>query len=439
MNKIKPQIPKGFRDFLPPQKILRQQVIDTIRNVFEVFGFEPLETPALEYASILEGKYGEEGEKLIYKFEDRGGRQVALRYDLTIPLSRVIAMYPTLPKPFKCYQISPVWRADKPQRGRFREFWQCDADIVGSESLFADAEVITTIYHILKALHFKQFKIKINNRKLLNGIAQALGIDVEKIPSLLRIIDKLEQKGTQGIKDELLNKGFQEEYVNKILELLCATSGNTVDLIELKNKFGDSESVLEGIKELEELFSYLSSMRVDSNCYCFDLSLARGLEYYTGPIFETTVDEPKIGSISGGGRYDNLIGMFSDTDFPATGSSFGLERIITVMEELNLIPSRNTITEVLMTVFSPEMQQDSLRVASVLRSAGIKTEIYFKHDKLKKQLTYASNKGIPFVTIIGPDEQRDNKIILRNMIKGNQKVIAFDDLAFTIKQELSEI
>ena len=304
MNKIKPQIPKGFRDFLPPQKILRQQVIDTIRNVFEVFGFQPLETPALEYASILEGKYGEEGEKLIYKFKDRGGRQVALRYDLTIPLSRVIAMYPTLPKPFKCYQISPVWRADKPQRGRFREFWQCDADIVGSESLFADAEVITTIYHILKALHFKQFKIKINNRKLLNGIAQALGIDVEKIPSLLRIIDKLEQKGTQGIKDELLNKGFQEEIINNILELLSANGGKAVELIELKNKFGDSESALEGIKELEELFSYLSYMRVDSDFYCFDLSLARGLDYYTGPIFETTVDEPKIGSISGGGRYD---------------------------------------------------------------------------------------------------------------------------------------
>ncbi len=438
MNKIKPQIPKGFRDFLPFQKVIRQHVIDTIRNVFEVFGFEPLETPALEYASILEGKYGEEGEKLIYKFEDRGGRKVALRYDLTIPLSRVIAMYPALPKPFKCYQISPVWRADKPQRGRFREFWQCDADIVGSESMFADAEVITTIYHILKALHFKQFTIKINNRKLLNGIAQASGIQLEKIPSLLRIVDKLEQKGMKEIKDEMLQQGFQEENINNILKLFTISNGNTIGLIELKSRFTDSAPVLEGIRELEELFSHLTSMGVDSNCYCFDLSLARGLDYYTGPIFETTVDEPKIGSISGGGRYDNLIGMFSDTDFPAIGSSFGLERIITVMEELNIVPPHTTITEVLVTVFNPEMHKDSLKVASEIRSAGIKTEFYFKNDKLKKQLTYASNKAIPFVIILGPDEQRDNKVILRNMIKGSQKAVAFDDLVFTIKQELSD-
>ena len=193
MAKIKPQIPKGFRDFLPPQKVLRQQVIDTIRKTFEVFGFEPLETPALEYASILEGKYGEEGEKLIYKFEDRGGRQVALRYDLTIPLSRVVAMYPSLPKPLKCYQISPVWRADKPQKGRFREFWQCDADIVGSESTLADAEVITTIYHVLKALRFKQFTIRINNRKLLNGMAKAFAIPFKSFLLLILMVNCLKR------------------------------------------------------------------------------------------------------------------------------------------------------------------------------------------------------------------------------------------------------
>ena len=439
MNKIKPQIPKGFRDFLPPQQVTRQYVIDTIRNVFEVIGFEPLETPALEYASILEGKYGEEGEKLIYKFDDRGGRKVALRYDLTIPLSRVIAMYPTLPKPFKCYQISPVWRADKPQKGRFREFWQCDADIVGSASMFADAEVITTIYHILKALNFKQFKIKINNRKLLNGIAQSLGFQVEKISPLLRIIDKLEKKGMEGIEDEMLQQGFQKGIVHNILQLFNTTNCNNNTLIEFKSRFSDSPLVQEGIHELEELFSHLSSMNVDSNCHCFDLSLARGLDYYTGPIFETTVDEQKIGSISGGGRYDNLIGMFSGTDLPATGSSFGLERIITVMEELNIAPSHSTTIEVLMTLFSPDMHKDSLKVASTLRSAGIKTEVYFAHDKLKKQLTYASNKGIPFVVIEGPDEKKDKKVILRNMIKGIQKAVASDDLVYTIKHELSEL
>jgi len=437
MNKIKLQIPKGFRDFLPSQKVIRQQVIDTIRNIFELFGFEPLETPALEYASILEGKYGEEGDKLIYKFKDLGGRQVALRYDLTIPLSRVISMYPTLPKPFKSYQIAPVWRADKPQRGRFREFWQCDADIVGSESMLADAEVIATIYHILKALHFKKFRIRINNRKLLNGIAQASGIEGDNLTLLLRIIDKLEQKGIQGIKDEMLEKGLEEAYIKDILELFELDNGKSIEIITLKNRFSDSNLVSEGIKELEEIFSYLSSLGVESHFYCFDFSLARGLDYYTGPVFETTVDEPNIGSITGGGRYDTLIGMFSDTNFPATGSSFGLERIITVMEELNMIPSHSTLTELLVTVFSPEMHKDSLKLASELRSAGIKTEVYFKHDKLKKQLTYASNKGIPFVAIIGPDEQKNNKVMLRHMTKGTQKTVPYDELVYTIKKELS--
>ncbi len=439
MNKIKPQIPKGFRDVLPSQKVIYQQVVDTIRNTFEVFGFEPLETPALEYASILEGKYGEEGEKLIYKFKDRGGRQVALRYDLTIPLSRVVAMYPALPKPLKCYHIAPVWRADKPQKGRFREFWQCDADIVGSESMLADAEVITTIYHVLKSLHFKQFTIRINNRKLLNGIAKASGIEEATIPSLLRIIDKLEQKGMQGIKDEMFEKGFKEENIKAILELFSISDGNKIELLTIKKRFGDSALVLEGIGELEEIFSHLSSMGVDPQFYCFDFSLARGLDYYTGPIFETTVDEPQIGSITGGGRYDTLIGMFSNTDFPATGSSFGLERIITVMEELNITPSLSTITESLVTVFSPEMQKDSLQIATELRSAGIKTEVYFKHDKLKKQLAYASNKGIPFTIIMGPDEQKDNNVTLRNMVKGNQKSVSRDELVYTIKNDLGEI
>jgi histidyl-tRNA synthetase len=224
LSKIAPQIPKGFRDILPSQMVIRQQIVDTIRRVFELFGFEPIETPALEYASILEGKYGEEGEKLIYKFEDRGGRQVALRYDLTIPLSRVTAMYPSLPKPLKCYHIAPVWRADKPQKGRFREFWQCDADIVGTTSMLADAEVIASIYQVLKALNFKQFTIRINNRKLLNGIAQASGIEGSDIPQLLRIIDKREQKGVEGIKEEMREKGFKENSSNK--RAFCLKDGN---------------------------------------------------------------------------------------------------------------------------------------------------------------------------------------------------------------------
>ncbi len=436
MGKIKPQILKGFRDFLPRQKALRQQIIKTMQDTFEIFGFEPLETPAIEYASILEGKYGEEGEKLIYKFSDRGGRQVALRYDLTIPLSRVIAMYPNLPKPFKCYQISPVWRADKPQRGRFREFWQCDADIVGSDSALADAEIIATIYQILKTLNLKQFTIRINNRKLLNGIAHSLEIKEDTIPSLLRIIDKLDKKGVKGVKAEMMEKQFPEKTAYIILELLTASKGNTITFNDIKNKFPSSPLLSDGIEELEEIFSYLESMGIDSEYYRFDISLARGLDYYTGPIFETTVDEPKIGSITGGGRYDNLIGMFSNTQFPATGSSFGLERIITVMEELNLSSLSTTTSEVLVTLFSPDMNKEVLQLVSYLRSSGIKTEVYFKQEKMKKQLSYASNKGIPFVAILGPDEQKNNTVMLRDMRKGKQEAIIRDELVNTIRREL---
>jgi len=437
LSKIAPQIPKGFRDILPSQMVIRQQIVDTIRRVFELFGFEPIETPALEYASILEGKYGEEGEKLIYKFEDRGGRQVALRYDLTIPLSRVTAMYPSLPKPLKCYHIAPVWRADKPQKGRFREFWQCDADIVGTTSMLADAEVIASIYHVLKALNFKQFTIRINNRKLLNGIAQASGIEGSDIPQLLRIIDKREQKGVEGIKEEMREKGFKENSSNKILELLSTSNGNSIDLSTIKNRFSDTDLVREGVKELEEIFIYLASMGVDTQCYRFDFSLARGLDYYTGPIFETTVEEPKIGSITGGGRYDTLIGMFSDSELPATGSSFGLERIITVMEELKLTPTQGTIAQILVTLFSPELYNDSLKIATELRSHGLSTEVYLKHDNLKKQFSYASIKGIPLVIIIGPDEQKQHTVMVRTMTKGTQTTVAVNELIDIVRRELN--
>jgi histidyl-tRNA synthetase len=361
---------------------------------------------------------------------------VALRYDLTIPLSRVMAMYPELPKPFKCYQISPVWRADKPQRGRFREFWQCDADIVGSDSVLADAEIIATIYHILKALNFTGFTIHINNRKILNGIAQSLGITEHTIPTLLRIVDKLEQKGMDGVREEMIQKGFSETIINSILELYDKTNCNKIDFNYLINAFPHSRPLAEGIKELEDIFSYLSSLAIDERRYCFDLSLARGLDYYTGPIFETTVDEPHIGSISGGGRYDNLIGMFNSTPLPATGSSFGLERIITVMEELNLAASSGSTSEVLVAVFSPETEHEALSILSLLRSSNIKAEMYLKHDKIKKQLAYAGSRNIPLVAILGPDEMRQGTVVLRTMSRGEQKTVSRAELVSSIQKEL---
>jgi histidyl-tRNA synthetase len=331
-----------------------------------------------------------------------------------------------------------VWRADKPQRGRFREFWQCDADIVGSDSPLADAEILATIYHILHALNFKNFTIHINNRKILNGIARELGIVEQDIPSMLRIIDKLEHKGIEGVKEEMLEKGFAENAVNTILELYDKTNELSINFSYLKRRFPHSQILAEGVTELEDICSYLASMNIAEENYRFDLSLARGLDYYTGPIFETTVDEPRIGSISGGGRYDNLIGMFNSTPFPATGSSFGLERIITVMEELNLSAASGSASEVLVAIFSPETEREALRLLSLLRSSAIKAESYLKHDKMKKQLAYASSRNIPLVAILGPDEIRQGTVVLRAMSKGEQKTISRSEIVTVIQRELHQ-
>ena len=332
MNKIALQILKGTRDFLPAQFILRKKVIEIIARTFERFGFEPMETPAMEYAETLEGKYGEEGDRLIYKFEDRGGRKVALRYDLTVPLARTMAMY-QVEKPFRRYQIAPVWRADKPQKGRFREFWQCDADIVGSREVWADAEVLAVTYCALKNLGFNEFTIRINNRKLLNGMALYGGVTDKEMAGFFRIIDKAEKVGWDEVKKELASKNFSEKTIDKTIALMVEDTQGDTALSRLKTTLAGIPSAQEGIAELEEIQRCLVNLGVEQRNVLFDGSLARGLDYYTGPIFETIIEKPRIGSISGGGRFDSLIGMFSGKDVPATGTSLGLERIITVMEE----------------------------------------------------------------------------------------------------------
>jgi histidyl-tRNA synthetase len=423
MAEIVPQIPKGFRDFLPQKLIYRQRVIETIRKCFESFGFEPLETPTLEYAETLEGKYGQEGEKLIYKFEDKGGRKLALRYDLTIPLSRVVGMYPELVKPFKRYQISPVWRADKPQKGRFREFWQCDVDIVGTRSILADAEIVCIIFTVLKKLGFEKFTIKVNNRKLLNGIVIWGGIDEKRTADFLRSLDKLSQFEAETVQKELRDKGFPETALSRFFRMLedCKDSSNL--LPRLKAQLSTIPSAAEGIRELEELFLCLKNYSIPSHHVIFDLSLARGLDYYTGIIHETVVEEPKIGSITGGGRYDNLIGLFYGSEVPATGTSFGLERICAVMEELSMLPPCATSTQVLLTLFNHDLLGTVSNLATQLRSSGINAEVYLQEDRLKKQLGYANSKGIPWVIIIGPDELQKGIFVLRNMGRGDQEEI----------------
>jgi len=415
-----PQVLRGMRDFLPDRMILRHHVTAVFRSVFERYGFEPLDTPAVEYAETLEGKYGEEADKLIYKFEDRGGRAVGLRYDLTVPLARVVALYPELPKPFKRYQIAPVWRAERPQKGRYREFWQCDVDTVGTGSMLADAEVLAVLYTALRELGFRQFTMRINDRKLLKGLAAFAGVPEGEEANVLRSVDKLDKIGEVGVRTELMEKGFEEEVVDRLFRLL--SPGEEGDpLARLRSELAENADAQEGIAELEQVREYLGALGVPEAFTRFDLSMVRGLDYYTGPIFETVVEEPRIGSITGGGRYDHLVGIFSGRDIPAVGSTLGLERIVDVMEALGLFPEVKTLTQVLVAAFDPGTVPEALRLAAELRQAFVRAEVPLaEKGGFKKHLTYANNKGIPLVALLGPDEIARGEVTVRDMRDGSQ-------------------
>jgi histidyl-tRNA synthetase len=397
MKKITAKIPKGFRDFLPSDAIARFFVIKKIKTVFETFGFDPLETPALEYAETLLGKYGDEADKLLYLFEDRGKRKVGLRYDQTVPLARIVAQYQNLPKPFKRYQIQSVWRAENTQKGRYREFLQCDIDIVGEGKIYADAEIIGCALEAVKQLGFKKVKMLINDRSIFAGV------DNKYIIAL----DKLAKIGRENVIKELIEKGMSESEANKFM-----------------NDFEKKQPT----PLLEELFKTLEDRGLKRGVdFEFVPTLARGLDYYTGTIFELICDDYKSGSIGGGGRYDKLIGQFTGNDTPAVGFAFGFDRLLEAMKELKLVPEKNTETKVLVTVFSPEMIAKSNEVAVNLRNNSINTDIVLNPDlKLEKQLKYADKKGVSFVIIIGPEEVAKNSVKLKNMKTGEQ--IIFDQL-----------
>lgn len=434
--KIQPRVPRGMRDILPQKMILRQYVIAQVEKVFQRFGFEPLQTPVLELSETLMGKYGEDAEKLIYDAKHREGKEdLSLRYDLTVPLTRVVAMYPELAKPFKRYQIAPVFRAERPQKGRYREFYQCDADIVGSKSMLADAEVVTVVYTVLKTLGFKSFITKINNRKLLTGIGQYAGVPNELLGGLYRSIDKLDKIGADGVREEMIKSQIPADVIDKIMILIAIPSGNFGDV---RKQLGDVKIAMEGLNELEQLATFLGEAGVPTTNYQFDLSMVRGLAYYTGPIYETVVTEPKIGSLSGGGRYDELLGLFSNQSLPMTGTSFGIERIIDVMDELSMYPATigKTVTQVLVTVFNREMAGVSLKIANGLRSSGINTELGLEFDGLGKQLKYAAAKSIPFAVIIGPDENAAQQATLRDLASGEQTVVLQNQLSDALKGKL---
>ena len=438
---IKPRVPRGMRDILPEQMIRRQYVIDAIRDVFEEFGFEPLQTPAMELSEVLTGKYGPDAEKLIYQAGHTGGKEdISLRYDLSVPLCRVIAMYPQLPKPFKRYQIDPVWRAERPQKGRYRQFFQCDADTVGSDSMLADAENVNLIYQVLSRLSFEQFEININNRKLITGIGEYSGVPAEQLGGLYRSIDKLDKIGVNGVTEELRENEIPEDVIEKLLALLQVKGDATTVLTDMKDQLADFEIAQEGLTELEELINYITTLGVPEKYYRVNVAMVRGLEYYTGPIYETVVEEPRIGSITGGGRYDELIGSFSKQSFPATGTSFGIERIIDVMEEFDMFPSSvgKTVTQVLMTVFDDDLMDESLKLATQLRQGGIRTEVYFRPTRISTQLKYADSKGIPYAAILGSDELAAGVVAVRDLSSREQENVPLDKVVERIKQWMED-
>ncbi|MDO8487944.1 MAG: histidine--tRNA ligase [bacterium] len=395
---------KGFRDFLPRQMAIRNRVISTLKRVFESYGFVELATPTLEYGEILLGKYGEEAEKLMYLFKDQGNRQVGLKYDLTVPLARVMAQYPNLTKPFKRYQIQPVFRAENTQKGRYRELYQCDIDTVGTASLSADAETLAVISDSLLALGFTDFTIRVNSRKILATITDSAAV--------LQSLDKLDKKSVEEVKQELTTKGVSEKQITDIFA-------------KLESAIPDAD--------LQKVIDLAQDMGV--TYIKFDPTLVRGLDYYTGTIFETVVTEPKIGSITGGGRYDNLIRSLDGPDLPAVGTSFGLDRLCDVIEELNLWPDISpTSSQVLVTVFSAELATNSIRLGKELRQRGINCEVYLDPEaKLDKQLKFASEKGIPYVVIIGPEEASRNVFRLKNMQTGDQEQLVLEELVSKIR------
>ena len=422
--KIVPRLPKGMRDFLPADMLKREYVFGIVREVFHLYGFEPLQTPILELKETLYGKYGEDAEKLIYSAQHPGGKEeVALRYDLTVPLSRVVAQYENQIKmPFKRYQLAPVFRAERPQRGRYRELYQCDADIVGIGGMVADAEIISLITTALRRLGFTQFMVKINNRKLLTGMGHYSGVTDAQLPDLYRSVDKFDKIGAEGVQKELLERGIAPEAVSRMIELITTRQPGLANLDFVEEVMGKIPAAEEGLRELRELAAHLEVANVPKENYEFDFTMVRGLGYYTGPIFETMITEPNLGSVTGGGRYDDLIGMFRKESLPTVGTSLGIERIIDLMEILQLYPPNivGTVVETLVTVFNDEARPAAAKLAADLRAGGVRTELYMQDKGLGKQFEYANKKGIPLVAVQGPDEVAAGVVKLKRLSDGSE-------------------
>ena len=450
----KPSIPKGTRDFSPVEMAKRNYIFNTIREVFHLFGYQQIETPSMENLSTLMGKYGDEGDKLLFKIQNSGdyfsgltdeellSRNAAklaskfcekgLRYDLTVPFARYVVMHrDEISFPFKRYQIQPVWRADRPQKGRYREFYQCDADVVGSNSLLNEVELVQMIDRVYGKFGIR-VSIKINNRKILTGIAEIIG-EVDKIVDITVAIDKLDKIGLDNVNAELASKGIPQEAIEKLQPIIMLSGSNEEKLETLKSVLSTSETGLKGVEESEFILKTVASLGVKSEVE-LDLTLARGLNYYTGAIFEVKALDVQIGSISGGGRYDNLTGVFGMSGMSGVGISFGADRIYDVLNQLDLYPKEAVnATQLLFVNFGEKEAAYCLPVLSAARDAGIRAEIYPDSAKMKKQMSYANDKNIPFVAIVGENEMNEGKLTLKNMTTGEQSLLTPDELLAIIK------
>ncbi len=459
MKAIKPSLAKGTRDFTPVEMEKRNHIYNTLKTIFKKYGYSEIQTPSFENLSTLTGKYGDEGDKLIFKILNSGDylskapeklleekkstelissiSEKALRYDLTVPFARYVVMHQhEITLPFKRFQIQPVWRADRPQRGRYREFYQCDVDVVGSDSLLNEAEFILIYQEALTKLGLQDFNIKLNNRKILSGIAEVVG-KPELIVDMTVAIDKLDKIGLEGVNKELLERGFTEEDLAVLKPIIELSGTNLEKLTALKTVLVDSAVGLQGISEIETVFDYLQKLGQGSlleKIVEVDITLARGLNYYTGCIFEVKTNEVQMGSIGGGGRYDDLTGMFGLKDLTGVGISFGADRIYDVLEELNLFPPSNAErTKVLIINFDKELEGSTLPLLYQLREAGIATELYPAAVKLKKQMSYADAKQVPYVLLIGDEEVRSGELSLKNMETGEQEKLGLAALIEKLK------
>lgn len=451
---MKPAIPKGTRDFSPQEMANRNYIFNTITDVFRLYGFQQIETPAMENLSTLMGKYGEEGDKLLFKILNSGDflsnvsddelteknslklankiSEKGLRYDLTVPFARFVVQHRNeITFPFKRYQIQPVWRADRPQKGRYREFYQCDVDVVGSDSLINELELIQIVDEVFRRLKINVV-LKINNRKILSGIAEIVG-EAERITDITVAIDKLDKIGLDNVNKEMAEKGISADAIEKIQPILKLSGNNQNKLNELKTILASSETGLKGVEEMETIFNLCESVKIQTAIE-LDLTLARGLNYYTGAIFEVKALDVEIGSITGGGRYDNLTGVFGMLGVSGVGISFGADRIYDVLNQLNLYPDTSEEqTQILFASFGKKELAYCLPWANELRQRGINVEVYPEPIKMKKQMSYADSTNIPFVAIVGENEMNANKVMLKDMKTGEQKLQTLEEVESTLR------